>query len=273
MEHLVIHLAHEALLGGPVQYRWMYQYERKLGMIKKRIRNKSRVEGSITREHLVNEIATYCSLYFDPTIETRHNREPRNFAPQHPSYLSGDSQLSVFVVPSKRLYKNTGKKRPMDDVELKKAHTYILLNCEEVTSYVDEFDEMAPQQYPNDPEELLRDMYFAEWFETRVNMGLLDGSTQHLLTLARKPSSYAQSHKEVHGFLQVDERFKFPTQATSSERMCLVTDSTHISDDDDDDDDVDEFEEEELEDKEDTSDDDEELVFSDHSSDEDEFEC
>ena len=28
MEHLIIHLADEAILGGPVQYRWMYQYER-----------------------------------------------------------------------------------------------------------------------------------------------------------------------------------------------------------------------------------------------------
>ena len=28
MEHLVIHLAREAMLGGPVQYRWMYLYER-----------------------------------------------------------------------------------------------------------------------------------------------------------------------------------------------------------------------------------------------------
>ncbi|XP_052622260.1 uncharacterized protein LOC128127643 [Lactuca sativa] len=28
MEHLVIHLAREAMLGGPVQYRWIYLYER-----------------------------------------------------------------------------------------------------------------------------------------------------------------------------------------------------------------------------------------------------
>jgi len=28
MEHLLIHLPHEALLGGPVQYRWMYPFER-----------------------------------------------------------------------------------------------------------------------------------------------------------------------------------------------------------------------------------------------------
>ncbi|KAK6793765.1 hypothetical protein RDI58_007218 [Solanum bulbocastanum] len=28
MEHLPIHLVHKALLGGPVQYRWMYPFER-----------------------------------------------------------------------------------------------------------------------------------------------------------------------------------------------------------------------------------------------------
>ncbi|XP_052627301.1 uncharacterized protein LOC111914588 [Lactuca sativa] len=98
MEHLIIHLADEAILGGPVQYRWMYQYERKLGIIKRRIRNKARVEGSIVNEHLVNEIATYCSLYFAPTVKTHHNQEPRNFAPQHDNSSSGDI-LSVFAFP------------------------------------------------------------------------------------------------------------------------------------------------------------------------------
>jgi len=28
MEHLVIHLSIEVLLGGPVHYRWMYPFER-----------------------------------------------------------------------------------------------------------------------------------------------------------------------------------------------------------------------------------------------------
>ena len=28
MEHLPIHLPKEALMGGPVQYRWMYPFER-----------------------------------------------------------------------------------------------------------------------------------------------------------------------------------------------------------------------------------------------------
>ncbi|KAK9050828.1 hypothetical protein SSX86_030202 [Deinandra increscens subsp. villosa] len=207
MEHLVIHLADEALLGGPVQYRWMYQYERKLGLIKRRIRNKARVEGSIVREHLMNELATYCSLYFDPNIETRHNREPRNFAPQHKSSLSGGSELSVFCLQSRRLYENGGKRRILTHEEHNKAHTYVLLNCAEVTPYVIEFDEVAPQMYPDDPVACLRDKYFAQWFENRVMMGSFDGSCKHLEVLARKPSLYAQSHKGyfVNGY-------KFHTQ-------------------------------------------------------------
>ncbi|WMV42522.1 hypothetical protein MTR67_035907 [Solanum verrucosum] len=45
MEHLLIHLVHEALLGGPVQYRWMYHFERSIGKSKRGIKNKHRVKG------------------------------------------------------------------------------------------------------------------------------------------------------------------------------------------------------------------------------------
>lgn len=46
MEHLTIHLAHEARLGGPVQFRWMYVFERQMGHLKNKVKNKARVEGS-----------------------------------------------------------------------------------------------------------------------------------------------------------------------------------------------------------------------------------
>ncbi|KAL4581922.1 hypothetical protein LXL04_006456 [Taraxacum kok-saghyz] len=193
MEHLVIHLVDEALLGGPVSHRWMYQYERKLGIVKRRIRNKARVEGSIANEHLVNELATYCSLYFEPTIETRHNREPRNFAPQHYSSLSGESPLSVFAFPSRRLYEKGGKKRLMSREEHHKAHTYILLNCPEIAPYIREFEEVAPGMHPGEPVLGLKDKYFALWFDRRVRLNL-DGSLTHLKVLARKPELYAECH-------------------------------------------------------------------------------
>nr|KAJ0210188.1 hypothetical protein LSAT_V11C400215950 [Lactuca sativa] len=99
-KHIISIVGDEAIIGGLVHYRWMFQYERKLGIINRRIRNKERFEGSIVNEHLVNELATYCSLYFDPTIETRHNREAQNFAPQSHNFSSGEAPLNIFVVPS-----------------------------------------------------------------------------------------------------------------------------------------------------------------------------
>ncbi|CAN1160625.1 hypothetical protein LINPERPRIM_LOCUS37686, partial [Linum perenne] len=47
MVHLAIHLPHEAILGGPVQYRWMYPIERYLSTLKGFVRNKAHPEGSI----------------------------------------------------------------------------------------------------------------------------------------------------------------------------------------------------------------------------------
>ncbi|XP_052623718.1 uncharacterized protein LOC111889087 [Lactuca sativa] len=207
MEHLVIHLADEAIVGGPVHYRWMYQYERKLGIIKRRIRNKARVEGSIVNKHLVNELATYCSLYFDPTIETRRNREARNFAPQSHRFSSGGAPFSIFVVPSRRLYEKSGKRKPLSDKVLHKAHTYILLNCKEVNPYIIEFDEMVIRTNPNESVSDLRDKYFGEWFEDRIMYKTPDGSARHLEVIATKPSIHAYFHNGyfVNGY-------KFHTQ-------------------------------------------------------------
>ncbi|KAJ9539330.1 hypothetical protein OSB04_032063 [Centaurea solstitialis] len=195
MEHLVIHLAEEAIIGGPVQYRWMYLYERKLGSLKRTIRNKARVEGSIVESYLVNELSTYCSLYFDPQIETRHNRESRNFSPDIPSYSGTGDQLSIFKVPSRPLFEKRGKQIILNDHEMHKIHTYILFNCEEVHPFHTVFDECVRRTSPNiDDVELekLREEMFSSWFEHHVQMS--PDSSEQLKSLARKPGRFALSH-------------------------------------------------------------------------------
>ncbi|CAL8137299.1 unnamed protein product [Prunus armeniaca] len=47
MIHVMVHLPEEALLAGPVNYRWMYPIERLLGELKKIVRNRAKPEGSI----------------------------------------------------------------------------------------------------------------------------------------------------------------------------------------------------------------------------------
>ncbi|XP_057775147.1 uncharacterized protein LOC130994128 [Salvia miltiorrhiza] len=71
MEHLPIHLADEALMTGLMQYRWMYPFERYLGKLKKTVKNKAKVEGSITNAYLVEEATTFCSYYFKDHVKTK----------------------------------------------------------------------------------------------------------------------------------------------------------------------------------------------------------
>ncbi|XP_042962362.1 uncharacterized protein LOC122296625 [Carya illinoinensis] len=73
MVHLAIHLPDEALLVGPVQYRWMYPFERYLGKFKRYVRNKARPEGSIAEAYVHVECLTFCSMYLND-IETKYQR-------------------------------------------------------------------------------------------------------------------------------------------------------------------------------------------------------
>uniref|UniRef100_A0A6V7QUQ2 DUF4218 domain-containing protein n=1 Tax=Ananas comosus var. bracteatus TaxID=296719 RepID=A0A6V7QUQ2_ANACO len=55
MVHLSIHLATEAKIAGPVQYIWMYPFERYLRTLKSYVRNNARPEGSIAEGIIAQE--------------------------------------------------------------------------------------------------------------------------------------------------------------------------------------------------------------------------
>lgn len=92
MVHLSIHLANEAKLGGPVQYRWMYPIERFLRVLKNYVRNKARPEGSIAEGYVAEEcMALLCARYLID-MDSRLNRPDR-----YMDYVSDDcTNLSVF---------------------------------------------------------------------------------------------------------------------------------------------------------------------------------
>jgi hypothetical protein len=72
MQHLLIHLRYEAKVGAPVQYRWMYPFERALKRLRHMVGNKARVEGCIAEEFKYKEIAYFISAYFTE----EHNVNP-----------------------------------------------------------------------------------------------------------------------------------------------------------------------------------------------------
>jgi len=61
MVHLAVQLPNEALLRGPVQYRWMYPIERRLGTLKNFVSNMGRPEGSIANAYMVTILANWKS--------------------------------------------------------------------------------------------------------------------------------------------------------------------------------------------------------------------
>ncbi|KAI5312115.1 hypothetical protein L3X38_041288 [Prunus dulcis] len=92
MIHVMVHLPEEALLAGPVNYRWMYPIERLLGELKKSVRNRAKPEGSIIEAWVQYESLTFCGIN-DPSLLLPHFW----FAPP-PSYLSPPSPPSSLSV-------------------------------------------------------------------------------------------------------------------------------------------------------------------------------
>ncbi|XP_049390500.1 uncharacterized protein LOC125854932 [Solanum stenotomum] len=134
MEHLPIHLVQEARLGGPVQTRWMYPFERKIGSSKQTIKQRGRIEGSFVQGHIGRETCDFYSYYFGHDVSCRRNRPNRNdegdIDPLFPP-------ISIFNQNGRGSKKR--RKRGFTDMEMQSAVTHILLNCPEIQSYVNLF--------------------------------------------------------------------------------------------------------------------------------------
>ena len=132
MEHLAIHLPKEAELGGPVQYRWMYPFERFMFHLKEKVKNLSRVEGSIIAQTIKEEASHFSAYYFAPHIQTKSRKPGRNDD-------GGEKPHYLYDVPD--IFAQVGrlsgkcKKRWLKDEEISHLHMYILLNCDELLQY------------------------------------------------------------------------------------------------------------------------------------------
>ncbi|XP_050280569.1 uncharacterized protein LOC126721563 [Quercus robur] len=112
MVHLVMHLAAEAKIGGPVHYRWMYPIERYLSRLKSYVRNRAAPEGSIAEGYIVEECLTFCSRYMEG-METIFNR---------PTRMIEESTGVVSIMT-------------LNNKEWTQAHRYILFNSENINHF------------------------------------------------------------------------------------------------------------------------------------------
>lgn len=99
--------------------------------LKKKVRNRARVEGSICEAYLIQETSTFCSHYFEPHVQTKLNRVPRN---DDGGYVGDKCKLHVFGYPCRPF--GTSIERLLNESEFKAAERYVLLNCVEIMPFV-----------------------------------------------------------------------------------------------------------------------------------------
>jgi hypothetical protein len=77
MQHLIVHLPYEAHMGRPMQGHWCYPIERCLKAIRKKCRNKAKIEASIAEDSIVEEVTNFTQLYYMENLPSVHNPLPR----------------------------------------------------------------------------------------------------------------------------------------------------------------------------------------------------
>ena len=134
IEHLPIHLSHEAALGGLVQFRWMYPIERYMKALKRKAKNLGRVEGSIVAGSLTQETSHFTSYYFSPTVRIKKTRPKRyddgGIAPSYnvPDVPDNSSQIGRLAGKVKEVWWE-------DHAYCRAAHNYILWNLDYVQPF------------------------------------------------------------------------------------------------------------------------------------------
>lgn len=109
-------------------------YYRFLNQLKKDVKNKAKVEGSIVNAYLLREASNFCSHYFEANVHTRNRNVPRNDDGGDDRGDDDNEILKIFSYPGRPYGKL--KKRMLTDEEFKAAHSYILLNEDQIQPYV-----------------------------------------------------------------------------------------------------------------------------------------
>nr|GLL33420.1 uncharacterized protein LOC109185082 [Ipomoea trifida] len=207
MEHLPVHLANEARLGGPAQYRWMYPFERFINHLKSKMKNKRYVEGSICDAYLVEETTHFAPFYFEDNVQSRRTQIGQNLNDGGID-TSLPTTLSVFNRPGRPI--GAKGQRYLNNKERFAAHQYILLNYEEVQPILSLYETGLRQYNPGVTDEDIDnevEKNFASWFRDYVYNPGNNICNQSLIDLACGPLLQATTYNGL-----VVNGFKFQTE-------------------------------------------------------------
>ncbi|XP_075087200.1 uncharacterized protein LOC107766991 [Nicotiana tabacum] len=171
----------------------MYPFERHMGTLKSYVRNQNCPEGSIVEGYLAEESLTFCSRYLK-NISTKFNRPARN----------GDESVSNAEMS---IFKNSGQTKggsktiTLSHDAFKQACMYVLQNCEEVCSFMEQHAKEIERQSSRRAERRNND--FTVWFRAHIlQLAAQENANNELISLAIGPGPvvYRYSILMVNGF-------------------------------------------------------------------------
>ena len=128
MQHLLLHLPTQARMGGPVQCYWCYPVERLLKILRKKCRNKAKIEASVAEAFILEEVSNFTTTYYKDNLPSVHN------PPSRYNIDEISSNLSLFK--GERGRASASKIQMLQLEEWRTITLYVLLNLDEVTPYV-----------------------------------------------------------------------------------------------------------------------------------------
>ena len=127
----MIHLTYNVRVEDPLQYRWMYPFKRYMHSLKKKVKNKDRVEDSIVKAYIIEGISNFNQYYFNPSVQTKLTQVGQN---DYGGIEGSEWEISIFAYPAREFEHKV--RQIFSDTELQHVEAYVLLNYAEVDPYV-----------------------------------------------------------------------------------------------------------------------------------------
>ncbi|XP_078149690.1 uncharacterized protein LOC144545009 [Carex rostrata] len=187
MVHLVVHLVREIKICGPVFLRYMYQFERFMGILKSYVRNRHRPEGSIVEGYSTEEVIEFCTNYM---TGVGHIGVPKS---RYEGRLQGVGTIGLKAIVA-------------DRDELLKAHFILLQHMADVTPYIDEHMAILRQQNYTRSQKWITDEHnrcFVGWLKERVKShSEMSPVSETIRLLGQEPQMVVRTFQgyEINGY-------------------------------------------------------------------------
>jgi 3-methyladenine DNA glycosylase Tag len=115
-------------MGGPVHCRWCYPVERNLKTLRKKCRNKAKIEASIAEAFILEEVSNFTEQYYSENLPSVHNAPPR--------YNAGENESSLSLFRGQQGATSGSTVKQLNYEEWRKIMLYVLTNLDEVQPYM-----------------------------------------------------------------------------------------------------------------------------------------